>query len=211
MTEVVAPGGTATTDTEADGATAADPVETSVTSPNGGTVSIVEATTTMTPPSGFSFLGQQVSITAPAATAADPLVIVFQIDASAIPAGEDETTVQVFKNGVLVPACTGAPGVADPDPCISNRTLLADGDIELTALSSTASDWNFGVAPEPTPTPPGECLDLNNDGKVSGRDVRIVARALITQNPAGDVNNDGHVDLDDLFLVLGSLLDRDCR
>jgi hypothetical protein len=46
---------------------------------------------------------------------------------------------------------------------------------------------------------------------VSGRDVRIVARALMTQNPAGDVNNDGHVYLDDLFLVLGSLLDKDCR
>jgi hypothetical protein len=34
---------------------------------------------------------------------------------------------------------------------------------------------------------------------------------MMTQNAAGDVNKDGHVGLDDLFLVLGSLLDRDCR
>jgi len=52
---------------------------------------------------------------------------------------------------------------------------------------------------------------LDNDGKVTGRDIRIVARAMMTQDPAGDVNNDGSVGLDDLFLVLGSLLDSDCR
>ena len=50
-----------------------------------------------------------------------------------------------------------------------------------------------------------------NDGKVSGRDVRIVARALTTQNPTGDLNNDGVVDLGDLFLVLRSLIDPSCR
>ena len=53
--------------------------------------------------------------------------------------------------------------------------------------------------------------DLNNDGKVSGRDVSIVARAPTTQNPTGDLNNDGVVDLGDLFLVLRSLIDPSCR
>ncbi|MBI4610765.1 MAG: cadherin-like domain-containing protein, partial [Candidatus Rokubacteria bacterium] len=145
VTQTVGPGQTVTTDTEADGATATDPVETSVTTPTGGTVSIVESPTTTPSPPGFSFLGEQVSITAPAATAINPLVIVFRIDASLVPAGQNQNTIAIFKNGVLVPACTGAPGAASPDPCVSARALLADGDVQITVLTSSASVWNFGV------------------------------------------------------------------
>ena len=140
----VMPGGTATTDDEADGATPADPVETQLTSPLAGDVTIQESPITETPPLGYGFLTQQVNITAPAATAADPLVIQFIIDASRIPPGEDETTIEIFRNAVLVPACTGAPGVAAPDPCISSRVVVGD-DAVITALTSAASAWNIGV------------------------------------------------------------------
>src|SRR5207249_4195653 len=70
----VSAGGTATTDTELDGATATDPVETSVTSPNAGTVTISETNPpfSQNPPSGFTFLGQQADITAPNASVTDP-------------------------------------------------------------------------------------------------------------------------------------------
>lgn len=150
MEEEVDPGDTVTTDTEEDGATPEDPVETSLTSPNGGTVSITESTTDGDPPAGFEFLGQQVTIEAPDATAGDPLVIVIRIDASLIPVGEDESSIQVFKDGSQVADCTGAPGTADPDPCVSSRVLLSDGDVEITILTSTASVWNFGVIIGPT-------------------------------------------------------------
>ncbi|TDI95188.1 MAG: DUF4215 domain-containing protein [Deltaproteobacteria bacterium] len=141
----VGPGGMVTTDTEfgGDGATASDPVETTVTTPNGGSISIDEGPITGTA-TAFRFFGQEVEITAPDATASNPLVLVFELDATIIPEGEDETSIAVFKDGIFVPGCTGAPGTADPDACVSARVLQGDGDIEITILSSTASEFDFG-------------------------------------------------------------------
>ena len=140
------PGGTLGTDIEDDGATAWDPVDTRVTTPNPGLVSIEETPVAAPPPSGFQFLGQQVSISAPPATFNNPLVIVFRIDSSIVPPGGNQNTIQIFKGGLQVSACSGPPGVASPDPCVSNRALLSDGDVEITVLTSTASDWNVGAA-----------------------------------------------------------------
>lgn len=137
--------GTATTDAEGDGATAADPLETAVTSPNAGTVTIGETAPSGSPPTGFTFLGQQVVITAPTATAANPLRIVFRIDASIIPAGENKNTIQILKDGVAVPACSGPAGQAVLDPCVESRAVVA-GDVVITILSSSGSVWSV-VAP----------------------------------------------------------------
>ncbi len=119
-----------------------------MTSPNEGTASISEGSITESPPTGISFLGQEVNITAPAATADDPLTIVFEIDSSIVPAGEDESTIQISKGGVLVLNCLVFPGstTASDDPCVSDRALLGDGDVEITVKTSTASPWNFGVS-----------------------------------------------------------------
>jgi hypothetical protein len=141
----VAAGGTATTDTENDGATTSDAFETTVTSPNAGAVTITDSTATGAAPSGYSSLGMRVSITAPPATAGSPLVIVFLIDASLIPPGGNQNTIQVRRNGVVVPACTGAAGTASPDPCVSSRQLLAGGDVSITILTSSASLWDFTI------------------------------------------------------------------
>ena len=60
------------------------------------------------------------------------------------------------------------------------------------------------------------CADLNGDGKVTGRDVAIVARALPSEpghkrwNPDADLNGDGFVDLGDLKAILLSLHDDAC-
>lgn len=152
--ETVAPGGTVTSDREGDGATPSDPIETSVTSPNGGTVTIEETSITEPAPAGFTFLGQQVNITAPPATAQDPLVIVFRLDASLLDA-HDPAEITVFRDGVPLVTCdptpppspgpNAPPTPASPDPCLSGRQILADGDLQLTALTSAASAWNFGV------------------------------------------------------------------
>lgn len=144
-----APNVPVTTDTEADGATAEDPVESSVTSPYAGTVTIDEISDPGAPPSGYTFLGQQVSLSftcsaPPCPSAADPLVLVFRIDESRIPVGEDENTLVAFRNGAPVGDCPGS-AIANPDPCTTSRALLGDGDIEITVLTSQASEWNLGV------------------------------------------------------------------
>ncbi|MEE8310866.1 MAG: malectin domain-containing carbohydrate-binding protein [Candidatus Binatia bacterium] len=129
---------TVTTDTEGDGATPADPVETTVTSPIGGEIAIVELT--------LASGAVEIEITAPTNTAGSPLVIVYLLDASL---GMDPD-VQFRKDGLPVEDCTGAPATADPDPCIDTRILLADGDLETTILTSTASMWDFGAVADCT-------------------------------------------------------------
>jgi cysteine-rich repeat protein len=149
-------GGSLSTDTEADGATPADPVETSIglnagtAGVNVGTISatITEASDLGDPVLGYSFFGQQVQIdvacsVGPCPSSSYPLTIDFRIDASRIPAAVDENTFAIFRDGVLVPPCTGAPGVADPDPCVAARQLFNDGDIGATILTSQASVWGF--------------------------------------------------------------------
>jgi PKD repeat protein len=126
-----------------------EPVTANVTTPVAGTVSIASATSTAPPATGYGLVGLAVDITAPTATAANPLAFEFRIDSTAIPAGDNATTIQLFRNGTLVPNCTGPAGTAAPDPCISVRQTLADGDIQLKALTSAASRWSTGV-PAPT-------------------------------------------------------------
>lgn len=206
MTEPVPPGGTVTTDPEGDGATQEDPVETSVTSPNAGTVSISEASITQAPPGGFQFLGQQVDITAPPGTSQNPLRIVLRIDSSLIPDGQNENTIQVFKDGVQIANCTGPAGKASPDPCVSNRKLLADGDVEITILTSTASAWNFGlVEPTPTPTATATATRTRTPTPTPTASPTRTASPTATPTPAladGNVNCDEQVNsLDALFIL----------
>ena len=65
----LAAGGTLTTDVEGDGATAGALVETWVTSPLAGAVSIEEGGPDPTSPSGYAFLGYSVHVTVPSSTA----------------------------------------------------------------------------------------------------------------------------------------------
>jgi alpha-tubulin suppressor-like RCC1 family protein len=122
---------------------------TSVTVPpgtSGGTVSIAETGTTTTA-SGYSFLGQQVNITAPAATTTNPLIIVFTIDGSALTqAGLDYTTVQILRDGVAISACDPSTSAASPDPCVVSRQPYSGTGASLMVRSSHASVWNFGAS-----------------------------------------------------------------
>ncbi len=135
---------------DGEGASESDPTTTRVFTHTGGDVSIQETSEiTEEAPSGYQFIGEQVNIEAPSSTEITPLGVTFRLDASLIPAGENERTIQVFRNGVLVQECSGVPEVASPDPCLSQRTLLSDGDVQLEVLTSHASAWNFGVSTAP--------------------------------------------------------------
>jgi hypothetical protein len=149
VVEVANPGGTVTTT----GNGPASVVETSVTTPVGGEVQIVGTFTNGAPPSGYLFLGRLVQIEAQPATAASPLRIAFDIDASEVPPGADQNTIAVFRDGVgPIANCLGATQ-AVPDPCITERTALGGGDVRIVVLTSHASEWSLAT-PEVDFCPP---------------------------------------------------------
>ena len=64
-----------------------------------------------------------------------------------MPAGYDLSTLEIFRNGVLVPDCAApGSGQANPTPCIDARAVLPDGDYSITAVTVQASLWAVGVA-----------------------------------------------------------------
>ena len=128
------------------------PVETGsgaqITTPVAGVVAITTASPG-TAPSGYTLFGSKYDITAPAASAASPLRLVFRVNADDVPAGVDETNVVAFRDGVPIALCTTADGTATPAPCTAQRRRLSDGDLEITVLSDHASAWTLGRADAP--------------------------------------------------------------
>ncbi len=160
--EEVGAGETVSTNSEA---TAGDPIGTSVTTPTAGEVTIEEGPVSESEPSGYSFLGQEVEITAPVASAAEPLVIQFRVDASLLPPEVDETNLEVFRDGTPVRDCAPeAEGTATPDPCVADRTAGSGGDVWLTVRTSHASRWNFGLD-----VPPETTIDSGPSGPTNDR------------------------------------------
>jgi hypothetical protein len=125
------------------------PLQTSVSTPSGGDVTVQQAVTTEAPPN-YAFgqlLEQQLLIEAPdAPDTAHPLVLTFELDGALLASkGLTYQTVVVLRNGVPINGCT-TPGTLGPDPCVSDRQQDAQGDAVLTVLTSHASTWNFAVS-----------------------------------------------------------------
>ena len=160
-----------------DTATAEAPVQTAVVAPagsTGGTISIETTTSTQTAQAGYAFLGQQVNIVAPVATAENPLVLTFTVDASLIPAGTSPEDITLTRSNdgptVQLTDCTSDPTAqprqAVPDPCVSARILdSTTGDVQIVVLTSHASAWNL-TAQTRTPRRASGCTrhDLDNRG-----------------------------------------------
>lgn len=125
-------------------ATPADPFIASIqTSAAGAGAAVAVRDPSTPPPAGYFFFGQEYNIQAAAQTVADPLRITFTIDASLVPQGD---SVEIFRNGALVDACTAAPS-ATPDPCVESRGFLSgSGDYRIVVLTSQASVWNVGTS-----------------------------------------------------------------
>lgn len=145
------PGGTDaeagdTVSTDSNGTVPSDtnPVVLDLTTPVAGTVELVKSST-VTAAAGYRMVPSGVDITAPEATAARPLVIEAHVATSAMADGAPVSSLQVFRNGTLVPSCdTAGATSASPDPCVSARRA-SDGVATLTVLTSRASTWTFGV------------------------------------------------------------------
>lgn len=138
----VTPGETVST---GDAASDADPLTAAVTSPVAGRVAVFEGPPANDAPNGYSFLGQEISIQAPRGTAESPLELVFEIDESLLPPDSDPAELVVFRNDVVVGACSGEPGHATPTPCVASREVLPGGNLRLTILTVEASRWNLGT------------------------------------------------------------------
>jgi uncharacterized repeat protein (TIGR01451 family) len=71
----------------------------------------------------------------------NPLRFVFVFDKSEIPKKVKIKKIPMYHDSVAVANCTGAPGVASPDPCVVSRTKLKKGDVQIVVLSSTNGRW----------------------------------------------------------------------
>jgi Ca2+-binding RTX toxin-like protein len=149
-------GGTVYSDgqgTDDPGVSSTDPLDVAVTTPNGGNVTVVEAEAVQgvqTAPDGQQFLALQVNITAPDATEADPLRLVFTIDASLVPAG-GSGAIKVFRDGTELDSSCPTGTTASVNGCILSRSTNGFGDVILTILTAHASAWNFAVPATPAP------------------------------------------------------------
>jgi alpha-tubulin suppressor-like RCC1 family protein len=121
--------------------TLADPVTIAVTTAGAGAVTIAEAPAAAA--TGYTVGTEQVTVTAPAGTVANPLRLTFQLAASALPAGATPATLTVLRDGVAAPDCTSTT-TATPDPCVLSRTAIAGGGVSVVILTSHASLWQFG-------------------------------------------------------------------
>ncbi|HZR80451.1 MAG TPA: SBBP repeat-containing protein [Candidatus Binatia bacterium] len=125
-------------------------VDVSVTSPNAGNVTIVGGLAVGAPGGAI-----ELDITAPTATAVNPLVLRFLIhppNASGF--------VAAIRNLNRLGPCTGAPGTASPDPCIASTTPQLSGDLEIIVNTSAASLWTLAdtsTTPVCPPSPTSGC------------------------------------------------------
>lgn len=121
--------------------------------PNGVPVTLAEVDATGPQDAcgpGATCVGQisVITINAPPFPITDPLHFMLLFDSSEL--GHHITKKQalklpLFHDGVLVPACTGAAGVASPDPCVSLRKLVrvkpGHFTLEIDVNSSTNGRW----------------------------------------------------------------------
>ncbi len=157
-------------------------VGTKVTTPGGGSGWQVTVTygEPRPPAGGFEYIGQQVTINAPqvAPSPTDPYVITFGVAAEDIPSGETAASIEVFRNGTLVPACD-APGSghAIPSPCVEKRETLSGGDVAITVLTVAASTWDLGVQVDPLEGPQTITFDPLPDATYGDPAVTLTASA----------------------------------
>jgi hypothetical protein len=123
--------------------TTANIVDTAVTTPNSGFVSIFE----QSHKANGSDL--KVKIVAPSASAAAPLTVDFLFRLASGP------TLSVYRNGTLAAACADSSGAAAPDPCLAAETADPAG-IHITVLSSRDGAYSFKED--------GGALNLDSDG-----------------------------------------------
>jgi hypothetical protein len=152
ISEYVPPaGGTVSTDTSTSSsnpqATTVDVPET----PNGVPVTLSEVAASGPQDAcgpGATCVGQISVVTIPGTfSVTDPLHLRFLLDSSELKhlTKKQLLRLPMFHDGVLVPNCTGAAGVASPDPCVSAHKIIkvkpGHFRLEIDVNSSTNGRW----------------------------------------------------------------------
>ncbi|HEX4115658.1 MAG TPA: carboxypeptidase-like regulatory domain-containing protein [Solirubrobacteraceae bacterium] len=127
------------------------PVITEVTVPVAAEIALTNEPATTPSANGYTVFGQQIRIAATdgsgnpiTGTAADPIALTFSLDATEVPAGVNLAEITVLRNGSPAGNCT-KDGTAEPDPCVSSRTALPGGGVQITVLTTHCSLWNFAL------------------------------------------------------------------
>jgi ABC-type transport system substrate-binding protein len=140
VAETAAPGGTVSTGGDA---SPAAPLQTAVTVPGGGAVTITQGQIPPSETPEYTLLEQEVQISAPEGTPENPLLLTFQLDAGLLAAaGLTIADVTVYRNGAAIAHDCAA--VTAGEPCVLSRTMEPDGDGELVVRTVAASSWTFG-------------------------------------------------------------------
>ena len=130
-----------TTDTEATGATPADPMQASISSPNSGPLSIGMGDAAGATLSGYSVFRSGRAHRRTVGHRGKSVVVHVRDGLRSVTGGTPASSIAVFRNGVLLPIAPDRPGLRVPDPCVSARVDLPNGNVQITALSSAASVW----------------------------------------------------------------------
>ncbi|HXD70283.1 MAG TPA: hypothetical protein VN615_10515 [Gaiellales bacterium] len=124
--------------------------------PNGVAVTLAEVDATSPQDAcgpGATCVGQisVITVDAPPFPVTDPLHFAILVNSTELPrhmTKKQALKLPVFHDGVLVPSCTGAPGVASPDPCVAARKLVklkhcppGQFQVEFDVNSSTNGRW----------------------------------------------------------------------
>ena len=143
-------------------------------------------------------------------------------DTVIITCGSVEVTVVVgsaqidLGGGVIVTVSEGATATII-DLGGGEFTVEKTGDVGTVTVDDNGAVTVLDPDDPPVTVTTSSCADPDGDGHTTGRDVRLVARAMFTSSghprwdARADLNNDGVVSLGDLVLVIRSLVDRDCR
>ena len=177
--------GVVTTDPGGAGATWEAPLQTTVNSPDGGSVSITQlgSTVAATAPSGYAVLGQAVDIAADPAPAGLWLTITFRLDASSVASTTALDDVTVTRNGSALARCT-APD--DAGPCVASVTRAPDDDVVITVHTPQASRWVPVLrVVSPDTTPPEITITSPTAGQAVTQGATLVASYSCSDEGSG--------------------------
>jgi hypothetical protein len=147
---VSTPSDTSLTTDPGTGATPADPIQVSVSSPTAQPILIQTGSTTNPPVPGYQLLDQLVHIETPPAQPGSYLTLEFVLDGSVLAQfGASAGNISVFRNGVELKPHPGCTGQTPTLPCISGPETVVPGtnpgDVKITVFTNSASIWSFGL------------------------------------------------------------------
>src|SRR5262249_26704698 len=112
-----------------------------------------------------------------------------RIDASRIPPGTSLDSIIPFRDGHQMTTCDPqSPGIASPDPCFVQPPFVdGDGDVEITVLTSHASQWQL-MLPTAITKVSGK-LSINDNADATRRKITFSSKQAVSIGVPGSVGD----------------------